>query len=281
MKKSIFLLTLSSALFWACNSAPETSNEEMEADSTAAMSEEVEATDNNMNRMEKDGLTVYPAPNSPEFSNAMLTLDKPKTGSNMADGVVEFGFTVANYELGAQTSDAADKGLANSDKGQHIHLIVDNNPYSAHYMPGMSQTFEEGNHYAIAFLSRSYHESVKSPGAAQLFQFSTGKASGGGYDLTQPMLFYSRPKGTYKGAAETQRILFDFYLQNTALSATGNKVVLTVNNKTSFTFDTWKPYIIEGLPMGENTFNIKLVDANGELLKSEVNEVTRTFTLEP
>lgn len=278
MKKTVLLLTLSTTLFWACNTTPETSSEEMDTDSTASISEPDMQKAAPMGSMEKDGLTVYPAPASPEFTDATLSLKTPKSGTNVSNGEVAFDFTVSNYELGAQTSDAADKGLANSGKGQHIHLIVDNDPYSAHYMPGMTQSFEAGNHYAIAFLSRSYHESVKSPGAAQLFQFSTGKAEGEGYDLTQPMLFYSRPKGTYTGA-DTERILFDFYLQNTELSAEGNKVVLTVNGNTTFTFDVWKPYIIEGLPMGENTFDIKLVDAEGNLVESEVNQVSRTFTL--
>ncbi len=40
-------------------------------------------------------------------------------------------------------------------------------------------------------------------------------------------------------------------------------------------------YVIEGLPMGENTINIKLVDAQGNAVDTKMNNVTRTFTLKP
>ena len=46
---------------------------------------------------------------------------------------VEFNFAVDNYQLGAQTDSPNAKKLANSGKGQHIHFIINNQPYSAHY----------------------------------------------------------------------------------------------------------------------------------------------------
>ena len=47
----------------------------------------------------------------------------------------------------------------------------------------------------LAFLSRSYHESVKNPNAFFLTQIGEGEK----IDLTKEFLFYSRPKGVYKG----------------------------------------------------------------------------------
>ena len=49
------------------------------------------------------------------------------------------------------------------------------------------------------------------------------------YDLTNEFLFYSRPKGTYKGN-DTKKLLLDFYLVNTDISPTGNKVKATIND---------------------------------------------------
>ena len=72
-----------------------------------------------------------------------------------------FGFEVTNYELGVQTEDATTRGIANSGKGQHIHFILNNGPYSAHYESVFSKSLNVGNYVMLAFLSRSYHESIK------------------------------------------------------------------------------------------------------------------------
>jgi hypothetical protein len=278
IKKGLFGMVAAS-LIWSCNSTPPQA--EQEADNMEPEEVVEEAPDRNVpETYEEAGLKIYPAPASPTYEGANLSLIKPENGGNTAEGAVAFEFGVENYELGAQTSDAEGKGLANSGKGQHIHLIVDNSPYSAHYMPGLEKEFEAGNHYAIAFLSRSYHESVKSEGAAQVFQFSVGETTDEAYDLTQPMLFYSRPKGEYTGT-DTEKVLFDFYLHNVTLSENGMHVKLTVNGTSSFEFDTWQPYVIEGLPAGENTFDISLLDAEGNEVNMDINSTSRTFTLTP
>ena len=131
-----------------------------------------------------------------------------------------------NYELGVQTQKDFDYNLANSAKGQHIHLIVNNGPYSAKYSPEFEHELDEGNNVILAFLSRSYHESVKNPSAYYLAQVGDGQK----LDLTQELLFYSRPKGVYKGE-DTDRVLLDFYLINTSISADGNKVRATIHGK--------------------------------------------------
>ena len=95
------------------------------------------------------------------------------------------------YELGMQTLKDFDYQLANSAKGQHIHFIVNNGPYSAHYSDTFTKKLDEKNNIILAFLSRSYHESVKNSNAYVLIQ--TGNQQ---IDLTDEFLFYSRPKGT-------------------------------------------------------------------------------------
>ncbi len=280
MKRTTILTLASASLLWACNTTPVQTEETVDP---PVENEEVVAEPEHdaPESYAKEGIKIYPAPSSPQYPGAKLTLQKPESGSKINSGPVAFEFSVEQYELGVQTADAADKELANSAKGQHIHLIVDNSPYSAHYMPGLEKEFEAGTHYAIAFLSRSYHESVKSPGAFQVFQFSTGELiEDVSYDLSQPMLFYSRPKGEYKGA-DTKKVLFDFYLHNVELAPDGYSVMLTINETLEFEFDAWQPYIIEGLPMGENTFEIKLVDAKGTAVNPTINLVKRTFTLSP
>jgi hypothetical protein len=75
-------------------------------------------------------------------------------------------------------------------------------------------------------------------------------------------------------------VLFDFYLVNTEIGPDGNKVRVTVNGNEEFTVDEWQPYVLEGLPMGENTVQIELIDSEGNLVDSPFNSETRTFTLE-
>ena len=73
--------------------------------------------------------------------------------------IVLFFFEIENYELGAQTINSVNNDLAIA-KGQHIHFIVNNGPYSAHYNQDFSADVKDGD-VVLAFLSRSYHESVK------------------------------------------------------------------------------------------------------------------------
>ena len=119
-------------------------------------------------------ITLTKAPASPEFPDATLTKTDVTVEPNDSSNSVNYAFDVANSELGAQTEDAATRGIANSGKGQHIHFIVNNGPYSAHYMPGVSNQLGDGNYVVLAFLSRSYHESVKSPGAFHIENLTVG-----------------------------------------------------------------------------------------------------------
>lgn len=227
---------------------------------------------------EKDGLTVTAMPGSPEYPGAILTIDGLENGANLPSGTYAFDFAAANYGLGEQTSDAATKGIANSAQGQHIHLILNNGPYSAHYEAGFEKELEDGHHVMLAFLSRSYHESVKSAGAAVIKQFTVGGAEAQEVDLSAPHLFYSRPKGTYKGG-DIGKLMLDFFLVNTEISEAGNKVRATING-TEFTFSEWVPYVIEGLSPGEVTIRLELIDAEGNPVPGPYNDVTRTVTLE-
>jgi hypothetical protein len=214
---------------------------------------------------------------SPEFPDASMEMTEPLGETNYSEGEIEFQFNVKNYPLGVQTSDAATKGSANSANGQHIHLIINGEPYLALYEPSHTAELESGNHVVLSFLSRSYHESIKHYGAYVLRQFSIGETDEEPIDATQPLLFYSRPKGEYQGA-DTEKVLLDFYLVNTDLSSDGNKVRATINGE-EFILDKWAPYFIEGLPAGENRIKLELIDMNGNLIDGPYNSVERTINL--
>ena len=217
----------------------------------------------------KTQITITKVDGSAPYSNSSIYLNNLK----IDDDNFTFSFDVINYELGIQSLKDFDYTLANSNKGQHIHFIVNNGPYSAHYQQNITKELDKGNNVILAFLSRSYHESVKNPNAFILTQTGNDKIN-----LNNEFLFYSRPKGTYKGV-DTEKLLLDFYLVNTNISPDGNKVRATIQD-TEFIIDEWAPYYIEGLPKGEITVKLELIDSNGNLIDTPFNPSTRTVMLE-
>ena len=188
------------------------------------------------------------------------------------DNNFSFNFDIQNFELGIQTDNENVFKIANSKKGQHIHLILNNDPYFAKYSSNFEHKLDTNNNIILAFLSRSYHESVKNKNAFVLTQ------TGDQYDLNSEFLFYSRPKGSYK-IEDSNDILLDFYLVNTDISKNGNKVRATIQNQ-EFIIDEWCPYLINGLKKGEVSVKLELLDPNGELIKTPFNPTFRSFIIE-
>ena len=215
-------------------------------------------------------ITLTKLEGSPPYLNAKISTASITLGN---ENEYVFSFDVSDYELGAQTINNVESQLANSGKGQHIHFIVNNGPYSAHYTNNFKKKLNNENSVILAFLSRSYHESVKNPNAFILTQIGESKI-----DLNNEFLFYSRPKGTYKGK-DTEKLLLDFYLINTAISPEGNKVKATIND-TEFIITEWAPYYLQGLPKGEIKIKLELINSEGKLVDSPFNPSERTVILE-
>ena len=215
-------------------------------------------------------ITLTKLEGSPPYLNAKISTASITLGN---ENEYVFSFDVSDYELGAQTINNVESQLANSGKGQHIHFIVNNGPYSAHYINNFKKKLNNENNVILAFLSRSYHESVKNPNAFILTQIGESKI-----DLNNEFLFYSRPKGTYKGK-DTEKLLLDFYLVNTTISPEGNKVKATINN-TEFIITEWAPYYLQGLPKGEIKIKLELINSEGKLVDIPFNPSERIVILE-
>lgn len=230
-------------------------------------------------------IEMVAAGGSPEFTDAKLTVASVTPTADGDKVKVKFDFGVENYELMSQTADATDKVCANSGKGQHIHFILDNEPYAALYEPNHEVVLEKNSeHYLLAFLSRSYHESVKSEGASLVYHFKVdenGKIEKLD-DPTEPMVFYSRPKGTYVGAKETENLLFDFFLWNTEIAQNGNQILAQIKGNevdTTMVVTDWKAYFLKNMPMGKCSITLTLADKDGNAIESPMGTVTREFTL--
>jgi len=263
MRITLFLFALMLS-FASCQDASQTAKDNAEKAANEAAKAVTDA-------VKKYKLSPFPA--SPAYTDAKMTNMK------YAVGRFKFGVEGEGYKLGAQTPDAQQKNCANSAKGQHIHLIVDNEPYAAKYEAEFDYDLADGEHYILAFLSRSYHESIKTKEASRVRKVKVvNKAIKEESVVGEPMVFYSRPKGTYTGKANTDKVMLDFFLHNVTLGE-NFKVKADINGEIHM-IDTWQPYYIEGLPMGENSITLTLVGKNGDPVNAPLNPVTRKFTLE-
>ncbi len=269
--KSLLTLAICSSLLFSCKE----NDKANEVDEKNMTEEEVE-----MEEKTSGSITLTKLTDSPAYETASLELTSPDTSGELPSGEIDFNFEVKNYELGAQTDSPNTKRLANSGKGQHIHFILNNQPYSAHYESAFAKAIPDGTHHLVAFLSRSYHESVKNENSMVVKKITVGKDDAQddpAFDVNKPTLIYSRPKGEYKGK-DTENILLDFFVLNTELSEDGNKVRANINGE-EFMITEWAPHVINGLEMGEVKIMLELIDANGNTIEGPFNQVTRTITL--
>ncbi|RZL04329.1 MAG: hypothetical protein EOO62_21135, partial [Hymenobacter sp.] len=213
------------------------------ADRTEALGAQSSGTTPAGAAQSKGGVTLTPFNDSPKFPTAQMRLNAPVQGSTVPSGDVTFSYELTNFQLTKMTDSDHSMQMANSMKGQHIHNIVDNQPYTAHYDTKFTKPVPDGEHVVLSFLSRSYHESLKHRGAYDLRTITVGTPAPGttplNFDVKAPALFYSRPKDTYAGK-DAQKIMLDFYLVNTTLAPDGNKVRATINGN-EFMLDQWLP----------------------------------------
>ncbi|HEV7745793.1 MAG TPA: hypothetical protein VGO56_12415 [Pyrinomonadaceae bacterium] len=178
-------------------------------------------------------------------------------------------------------------------KGNHVHVILDNQPYEAYYELG--QAFElrnlaAGKHTLRVFPSRPWHESYKNDGAFQMAKFTVkggGDASkptttnsgqtmappregkdfpasaAGDVNSSKPLLTYSRPKGEYKDA-DADAIMIDFWLTGAKLKGDGGeyRVRYIVDDEEPRFVDKWGPIWLSGWMNGKHTVRLELLDKN-------------------
>jgi hypothetical protein len=201
--------------------------------------------------------------------------------------------------------------------GNHIHVILDNQPYEAYY--NLDQEFElrnvaDGEHTLRVFASRPWHESYKNSGSFQMVKFSVKNGGGdntkpattntgqqmsnanaaptpegkdmqnstaGAVDPAKPLLTYSRPKGEYKGV-ESDPIMIDFWLANAQLKGDGGtyRVRYSVDGGEAKYIDKWAPVWLNGWTAGKHTIKLELVDEDGSVIDNGgYNSTTREITV--
>ncbi len=201
--------------------------------------------------------------------------------------------------------------------GNHIHVILDNQPYEAFY--NLDGEFElrnvaDGEHTLRVFPSRPWHESYKTDGAFQMVKFNVKnggadaakpattnagqtmananssaapegkemqKTTAGAIDAGKPLLTYSRPKGEYKGA-DADTIMIDFWLSNAKLQGDGGeyRVRYSVDGGEAKYIDKWQPIWLSGWTNGKHSVKVELVDKSGNVVDNGgYNSTTREITI--
>jgi hypothetical protein len=115
-----------------------------------------------------------------DAASPALTIVEPKEGSTVSGSTVKLGLKLAGDLKGYQPHKDPATGM-----GNHIHVILDNQPYEAYYELGRPfelRNVSEGAHTIRVFASRPWHESYKNEGNFQMVSFTVK----GGGDASKP-----------------------------------------------------------------------------------------------
>jgi uncharacterized cupredoxin-like copper-binding protein len=255
--KSTLIALSAFALLTACGTAPSnnasTANTTANSNATAAKPAQTLSVVDTPQRI-KD---MMASRGEQDSAAPTLKFVEPREGSTVNSSTVRVSLELSGDLKGYKPmKDPA------TQMGNHVHVILDNQPYEAYYEIGKPfelRNVSDGEHTIRVFPSRPWHESYKNEGAFQMVRFTvknggadptkpTTTASGntmanansnantaptpegkdmkeskaGAVDAKQPLLTYSRPKGEYK-AVEADPIMIDFWLTNAKLTGDGGQ----------------------------------------------------------
>jgi hypothetical protein len=115
-----------------------------------------------------------------DAASPTLSISEPREGATVNGSTVKVTLKLSGDLKGYEPHKDPATGM-----GNHIHVILDNQPYEAYYELG--QPFElrnvsEGAHTLRVFASRPWHESYKNDGSFQMVSFTVK----GGGDASKP-----------------------------------------------------------------------------------------------
>jgi hypothetical protein len=249
-----------------------------------------------------------------EEAKPVLKIVSPENKSVINGSVVQVRLNLSGDLKGYKP----DKDPA-TNTGNHIHVILDNQPYEAYYE--LDQPFElrnvtAGKHTLRVFASRPWHESYKNDGSFQMVTFTvrgggdanqptttnSGQAmannnastspspregkdvatsAAGDVDPIKPLLTYSRPKGEYKGA-DADPIMIDFWLANAKLKGDGGeyRVRYIIDDDDPRYIDKWEPIWLSGWTSGKHLVRLELIDKDQKPVENGgYNTTTREITV--
>lgn len=218
--------------------------------------------------------------------NVSLRFTSPLDGATIESNSVAPTFNITGYPIYKDTE---------RNKGQHIHVILDNEPYEADYDPakpfspesGKFNNLATGTHTLRAFPSREWHESIKqNEGAFDMVVFNVGKPTATNIDKKAPLLTYSRPKGENRYKDDPRGLMLDFYVSNANVGINDYKVKYTLNGKDSRVLTSWQPvwWKWEELAPGDYTIVLELLGKDNKPVafrvgNTDYNRTERKFKI--
>jgi hypothetical protein len=176
----LFIISIAIAALAACAgpAANNTTNRTNTANSNSAAPQnltEVERPQSIKDKMASRG--------QQDEAKPALKIVEPKADSTVAGSTVkvklELSGDLKGYKPGMDEA---------THTGNHIHVILDNQPYEAYYNleggPFELRNVADGAHTLRVFPSRPWHESYKNEGAFQMVKFTV---KDGGADVTKPV----------------------------------------------------------------------------------------------
>ncbi|HEX9728384.1 MAG TPA: hypothetical protein VGA37_07775 [Gemmatimonadales bacterium] len=229
------------------------------------------------------GVEVVPGFNTRGYSQSVaVAIISPQPGE-VVQNPVQLQLVLSGFELGVATPGADLRGIQLAEGGQHLHIIVDDEPYMTVYdadKPLDLGNLTPGPHAVRVIPSLQWHEGLKGPGAFEAAQFYVETQSG-----TLPivpgsaLLTFSRPMGTYRDA-DADSVLVDFHVRNAQVGPGKLKVRLTIDDTQAEDLSLWVPYYLVGLAPGPHTIRLELRDQLGRFVIGPYNRSTHIITVE-
>ncbi len=249
-------------------------------------------------KINPSGVRIVPVRPTPEPDNVQTTIVFPKEEQVLAGNPVNVQVRLRGFPIGTLSDFDRAKEIYNDPNGQSLLIFIDDyHPFEIYksFVDSLDQNnlffdltlnkdipyeLKEGIHVIRAFPDRSYGESLKRPGCYDASVFYIGKKENAKeVNLKAPYLTYNEPLETLR-YNEKQPILLDFYLSNTQLSRDGYKVRVIINDTITRILTLWAPYYIYGIPKGQHTIQLQLLNPKNEVEPGMFNDVKRTITVD-
>jgi hypothetical protein len=136
-----------------------------------------------------------------DSASPTLKIVEPKDGATLTGSTVKLKLDLSGDLKGYEPHKDPSTGM-----GNHIHVILDNEPYEAYY--NLHESFElrnvsEGAHTVRVFASRPWHESYKNDGSFQMASFTVK----GGGDASKPTTTNSGEKMADESGTKKKAIM--------------------------------------------------------------------------
>jgi hypothetical protein len=175
----LFALIIAAIFIWGCGPQPAANNANTNSNAnsnSASSAQTITVAERPQGVIDK-----MAARGDQDKATPKLKVLEPKADSTVASSTVkvklELSGDLKGYKPGMDEA---------THTGNHIHVILDNQPYEAYY--NLDQEFElrnvtDGEHTLRVFPSRPWHESYKNEGAFQMVKFTV---KNGGADTSKP-----------------------------------------------------------------------------------------------